>query len=137
MCMVVFIVHWPCLLTTKVSCLQKNKSGHANSHLCLQCIFQDKETYCDWIFRFFRRRIEYMSWERQSIPQRGHSKTTWADFCHFLIPSPCVEVGFTWTFPRNQDAKVKLKSELIPINFSNFLIFLLTPSWYVPYKQFY
>ena len=22
----------------------------------------------------------------------------------------CVEMGFTWTFPRNQDATVKLKS---------------------------
>ena len=29
----------------------------------------------------------------------------------------CVEMGFTWTFPRNQDAKVKLKSELISIKF--------------------
>ena len=25
----------------------------------------------------------------------------------------CVEMGFMWTFPRNQDATVKLKSELI------------------------
>ena len=25
-------------------------------------------------------------------------------------PTLCVEMGFTWTFPRNQDAKVKLKS---------------------------
>ena len=33
-------------------------------------------------------------------------------------PTPlCVEMGFTWTFPRNQDAKVKLKSELIFIKF--------------------
>ena len=29
----------------------------------------------------------------------------------------CVEMGFTWTFPRNQDATVKLKSELIFIKF--------------------
>ena len=29
----------------------------------------------------------------------------------------CVEMGFTWTFSRNQDAKVKLKSELISIKF--------------------
>ena len=29
----------------------------------------------------------------------------------------CVEMGFTWTFPRNQDAIVKLKSELISIKF--------------------
>ena len=36
-----------------------------------------------------------------------------ADFC----PSLCVEMGFTWTFPCNQDAKVKLKSELISIKF--------------------
>ena len=27
--MAVFIVHWPCLLTTKLSCLQKNKWGQA------------------------------------------------------------------------------------------------------------
>ena len=27
----------------------------------------------------------------------------------------CVEMGFNWTFPRNQDATVKLKSELISI----------------------
>ena len=29
----------------------------------------------------------------------------------------CVEMGFTWTFSRNQDATVKLKSELISIKF--------------------
>ena len=29
----------------------------------------------------------------------------------------CDEIGFTWTFPRNQDARVKLKSELISIKF--------------------
>ena len=29
----------------------------------------------------------------------------------------CVEMGFMWTFPRNQDATVKLKSELISIKF--------------------
>ena len=29
----------------------------------------------------------------------------------------CVEMGFTSTFPRYQDAKVKLKSELISIKF--------------------
>ena len=29
----------------------------------------------------------------------------------------CVEMGFTWTFPRNQDATVKSKSELISIIF--------------------
>ena len=29
----------------------------------------------------------------------------------------CVEMGFTWKFPRNQDATVKLKSELISIKF--------------------
>ena len=53
-----------------------------------------------------------------------------------VIPSSqralCVEMGFKWTFPRNQDATVKLKS-----NFSSFLIPLPTPSWSVPYKQFY
>ena len=32
-------------------------------------------------------------------------------------PPLCVEMGFTRTFPRNQDAKVKLKSELISIKF--------------------
>ena len=29
----------------------------------------------------------------------------------------CVKMDFTWTFPRNQDATVKLKSELISIKF--------------------
>ena len=34
------------------------------------------------------------------------------------VPPPLfVEMSFTWTFPRNQDAKVKLKSELISIKF--------------------
>ena len=32
-------------------------------------------------------------------------------------PPLCVEMGLTWTFPRNQDAKVKLKSELISVKF--------------------
>ena len=39
---------------------------------------------------------------------------------HFTGPplwALCVEMGFTWTFPRNQDATVKLKSELISIKF--------------------
>ena len=31
----------------------------------------------------------------------------------YVRGSLCVEMGFTWTFSRNQDAKVKLKSELI------------------------
>ena len=31
--MVVFIVRWPCLLTTKLSCLQKNKSGQTNIYV--------------------------------------------------------------------------------------------------------
>ena len=30
-------------------------------------------------------------------------------------PQLCVQMGFTWTFPRNQDATVKSKSELIII----------------------
>ena len=29
----------------------------------------------------------------------------------------CVEMGFAWTYPRNQDATVKLVSELISIKF--------------------
>ena len=29
----------------------------------------------------------------------------------------CVEMGFTWTIPRNQDATLTLKSELISIKF--------------------
>ena len=36
---------------------------------------------------------------------------------HYYSPPPCVEMGFTWTFTRNQDATVKLKSELISIKF--------------------
>ena len=28
--MAIFLIHWPCLLTTKISYMQKNKSGHAN-----------------------------------------------------------------------------------------------------------
>ena len=32
-------------------------------------------------------------------------------------PGHCVEIGFTWTFPGNQDATVKLKYELISIKF--------------------
>ena len=31
--------------------------------------------------------------------------------------SLCVEMGCTWKFPWNQDARVKLKSELISIKF--------------------
>ena len=40
-------------------------------------------------------------------------------FKSLLIPPPipCVEMGFTWTFSRNQDATVKLKSELISVKF--------------------
>ena len=38
------------------------------------------------------------------------------DFPFFRGGALCVEMGFTWTFPsRNQNATVKLKSELISI----------------------
>ena len=33
------------------------------------------------------------------------------------VGAPCVEMGFTRTFPGNQDVTVKLKSELISIKF--------------------
>ena len=38
---------------------------------------------------------------------------------YFNLPPPplCVEMGFTRTFPGNQDVTVKLKSELISIKF--------------------
>ena len=34
-----------------------------------------------------------------------------------IVPPLCVEMGFTWTFPSNQNAKEKLKSQLISIKF--------------------
>ena len=42
-----------------------------------------------------------------------------AETVQWALPPPplCVEMGFTWTFPRNQDATVKLKSKLIFIKF--------------------
>ena len=39
----------------------------------------------------------------------------------------CVEMGFTWTFPKNQDATVKLKSELISIKVRYFFNTLANP----------
>ena len=35
----------------------------------------------------------------------------------YLGVALCVEMGFMWTFPSNQDATVKIKSELISIKF--------------------
>ena len=32
--MVIFVVLWPYLLTTKLSCLQKNNFGHTKAHVC-------------------------------------------------------------------------------------------------------
>ena len=29
---------------------------------------------------------------------RGHSTTTWTEFCHFLIPPPCVDSFYTHLF---------------------------------------
>ena len=63
--------------------------------------------------------------------QRDHLETTFRVISTdpLTLPGPaffwvnhepgalCVEIGFTWTFPRNQDATVKLKSELISIKF--------------------
>ena len=49
----------------------------------------------------------------------------------------CVAMDSTWTSQRNQDATMKLKSELISIKFLFFLIPLPTPSWSVTHKQFY
>ena len=46
---------------------------------------------------------------------------------HFDKRALCVEMGFTWTFPRNQDATVKLKSELISIKFQQFFNTLADP----------
>ena len=45
-----------------------------------------------------------------------------------IAPPLYIEMGFMWTFSKNQDAIVKLKSKLISINFSSFLIPLPTPS---------
>ena len=47
-------------------------------------------------------------------------------------PALCVEMGFTWTFPRNQDATVKLRSELISIKFYQFFNTLANPKLICP-----
>ena len=49
--------------------------------------------------------------ERQGKIPKVHAKQK--GFKNFFRGALCVEMGFTWTFSRNQDAKVKLKSELI------------------------
>ena len=55
-------------------------------------------------------------WDRRGTLSLPFFLSSW----HKLIREEgalCVEMGFTWTLPRNQDAKVKLKSELISIKF--------------------
>ena len=46
-----------------------------------------------------------------------HEVTAVMEFQRCSYGALCVEMGFMWTFPRNQDATVKLKSELISIKF--------------------
>ena len=33
---------------------------------------------------------------------RGHSTTTWTEFCHFLPPSPCVDSFYTLSVDKNR-----------------------------------
>ena len=49
-----------------------------------------------------------------------------------LHPALCVEMDFTWTLLRNQDATVKLKSELISIKFQQFFNTLADPKLIFP-----
>ena len=42
--MTFFIDLWPCLLTTKLSYSQKNKSGHANHHILNKISLLEKTT---------------------------------------------------------------------------------------------
>ena len=44
----------------------------------------------------------------------------------------CVEMVFSWTFPRNQDATVKLKFEFISIKFWLFFNILANPKLICP-----
>ena len=55
--------------------------------------------------------------EPQKEQGRRNGKNIDGDNSIYLEVALCVEMVFTWTFPRNQDAKVKLKSELISIKF--------------------
>ena len=68
-----------------------------------------------------RRLIYWFCVFNFSLPKfllRDHPYITSAYFRTFSDPpTPRVEMGFTWTFPRNQDATVKLKSEFISIKF--------------------
>ena len=66
---------------------------------------------------------DFKSSNSQSGPvETGGEICAHFQYIHHIVPNEgggalCVEMGFTWTFPRNQDATVKLKSELISIKF--------------------
>ena len=53
---------------------------------------------------------QVVMWLAKSAPFGLNCAKTW-------VGALCVEMGFTWTFPSNQDATVKLKFELISIKF--------------------
>ena len=46
----------------------------------------------------------------------------------------CVEMGFRWTFPGNQDSTVKIKSELISIKLQQFFNTLADPKLIFPIR---
>ena len=56
------------------------------------------------------------SWAQKSKMYKFFNKLILLCLESSSAPPPlCVEMGFTWTFSRNQDATVKLKSELIAV----------------------
>ena len=60
------------------------------------------------------------------------SKGAFNNYIDIFAPSLCVEMVFTWTFPRNQNATVKLKSEFISIKFQQFFNTLADPKLICP-----
>ena len=53
--MAIFIVHWPCLLISKLSCMQKSKAGHTNvlspqitGNLKIMCCMKHTKGIANW-----------------------------------------------------------------------------------------
>ena len=73
--MAIFIVHWPCLSTTKLGCLQKNKWGHAK--VGIRLFFESK---------VYRRSILGENFIKKSLFWKGRSISNASSYYCSNIP---------------------------------------------------
>ena len=91
----VFIVLWSCLLTTKLSCLQKNNFGHTKVLPQCQCSQEKLGAYIHLTYRATSQKV----WHKHGATQLGRRLDQWTNMDHFLITGPCT-LSSMWSIIR-------------------------------------